>query len=110
MQDLFNKLGKVATSAATSASSKAEEMREINKLKSEQSDMKSEYTSVKRKLADYVFKQFQEGNLEDENLKEFCEKMQELRDSIDHIDDEIKAVKKDYEEQAQMRAEERNRL
>ena len=110
MQDLFNKLGKAATSAATTASSKAEEMREINRLKGEQSEMRTEYSSTKKKLADFVFKKFQAGELEDETLKEFCVKMQELRDSIDRIDEEIKGVKEEYEEKATLRAEERNRL
>lgn len=110
MQDLFNKIGKVAGAAADSATSKAEEMREINKLKGEQSEMKTEYSSVKRKLADYVFKQYQEGTLQDETLKEFCDKMQNLRDSIDQIDEDIKEVKRTFEEKANQRAEERNRL
>lgn len=110
MQDLLSKLGKAASSAASNATSKAEEMRDINQLKGEQSEKKTEYTSTKRKLADYVFKQFQEGNLEDENLKEFCQKMQDLRDEIDGIDEKIKQVKADYEEKAARRAEEGNRL
>lgn len=110
MQDLFNKIGKVAGAAADSATSKAEEMREINKLKSEQSEMKTEYSSVKRKLSEYVFKKYQEGELEDDTLKEFCEKMQKLRDSIDQIDEDIREVKRTFEEKAIQRAEERNRL
>ena len=110
MQDLFNKLGKAASSAASNATSKAEEMREINKLKGEQSDKKTEYTSTKRKLADYVFKKFQEGELEDENLKEFCQKMMDLRNEIDDYDEKIKQVKADFEEKAARRAEESNRL
>ena len=36
--------------------------------------------------------------------------MQELRDSIDALDEDIKEVKRDYEEKAAIRAEERNRL
>ena len=110
MQDLLNKIGKHAGAAVDSATSKAEEMREINKLKSEQSEMKTEYSSVKRKLADYVFKKYQDGTLEDETLKEFCDKMQELRDSIDQIDEDINEVKKSFQEKASARAEERNRL
>lgn len=110
MQDLFSKIGKYAGAAAESATSKAEEMREINKLKSEQNELKTEYSSVKRKLADYVFKKYQDGTLEDETLKEFCEKMQNLRDSIDAVDEDITEVKRVYEEKAAIRAEERNRL
>lgn len=96
MQDLFNKLGKAASSAASTASNKAEEFREINKLKGEQNEAKNEYASVKKKLADYVFKKYQDGELKDETLIEFCDKMQELRDSIDSIDDEIKDLKEEY--------------
>ncbi len=110
MQDLLNKLGRVASNAASNASSKAEELREINKLKGEQSDKKKEYTTTKRKLADYVFKRFQEDDLEDENLKEFCRKLRDLRDEIDGIDEEIKQVRADFEEKAAQRAEENNRL
>ena len=62
MQSLFDKLGKAATSAATNAASKAEEMREINKLKSERNDLKSEYTVTKKKLAEYVFKEMKSMN------------------------------------------------
>ena len=71
MQSLFDKLGKAATSAATNAASKAEEMREINKLKSERNDLKSEYTVTKKKLAEYVFKQYQDGELTDSALVKF---------------------------------------
>ena len=110
MQDLLNRLGKAASGVASNATRKAEEMRDINMLKGEQSEKKTEYTSTKRKLADYVFKKFQEDELEDENLKEFCQKMQDLRDEIDGYDEKIKQVKADYEEKAAKRAEESNRL
>ena len=107
MQSLFDRLGKAASSAATNAASKAEEMREINKLKNERTELKNEYTSVKKKLSEYVFKQYQDGKLEDEALIEFCDKMQELRDSIDDLGKEIDAVRAEYEEKASVRAEER---
>ena len=107
MQSLFDKLGKAATSAATNAAHKADEMREINKLKGERSELKNEYTVTKRKLAEYVFKQYQEGNLTDSALLEFCDKMQELRDGIDELEEEIKAVKAEYEEKASVREEEK---
>ncbi|MDD4200339.1 MAG: hypothetical protein PHS19_03010 [Eubacteriales bacterium] len=110
MQDLFSKLSKVAGATADTATNKVEEFREVNKLKGEQSEMKTEYSSVKRKLADYVFKKYQEGELEDETLKEFCEKMQSLRDSIDQIDEDIKEVKKSYQDKAYAKAEEKDRL
>ena len=107
MQSLFDKLGKAASSAATNAASKAEEMREINRLKGEQNEMKTEYTATKKKLSEYVFKQYQEGNLTDAALLEFCDKMQELRDGIDELEEEIKAVREEYEEKASVRGEER---
>ncbi|MCR5034154.1 MAG: hypothetical protein K6B42_01875 [Clostridia bacterium] len=107
MQSLFDKLGKAASSAATSAASKAEEMREINRLKGEQNEMKTEYTVTKKKLSEYVFKQYQEGTLTDSALVEFCDKMQELRDGIDELEEEIKAVRAEYEEKASVRGEER---
>ena len=107
MQSLFDKLGKAATSAATNAAHKADEMREINKLKGERSELKNEYTVTKRKLAEYVFKQYQEGKLEDSALIEFCDKMQELRDSIDELGKEIEEVRAEYEEKAVDRSEER---
>ncbi len=107
MQSLFDKLGKAASSAATNAASKAEEMREINRLKGEQNEMKTEYTATKKKLSEYVFKQYQEGNLTDSALLEFCDKMQELRDGIDELEEEIKTVKAEYEEKASVRSEER---
>ena len=107
MQSLFDKLGKAASSAATNAASKAEEMREINRLKGEQNEMKTEYTVTKKKLSEYVFKQYQEGTLTDSALVEFCDKMQELRDGIDELEEEIKAVREEYEEKASVRGEER---
>ena len=107
MQSIFDKLGKAASSAATNAASKAEEMREINKLRGEQNEMKTEYTVTKKKLSEYVFKQYQEGNLTDSALVEFCDKMQELRDGIDELEEEIKAVRAEYEERASVRGEER---
>ena len=107
MQSIFDKLGKAASSAATNAASKAEEMREINRLRGEQNEMKTEYTVTKKKLSEYVFKQYQEGNLTDSALIEFCDKMQELRNSIDEIEEEIQTVKAEYEETANVRSEER---
>lgn len=107
MQDIFNKISKVAATAATTASSKAEEMIEINKLKGEQSDLRAEYSAAKKKMADYVFKQYQAGEIVDETLKEFCEKMQELRDGIDEINEKIENIKEEYEEKASERSEHR---
>ncbi len=109
MQSLFDKLGKAATSAATNAAHKADEMREINKLKGERSELKNEYTVTKRKLAEYVFKQYQEGKLEDSALIEFCDKMQNLRDEIDELGEEIEAVRAEYEQKAAERTEDRIR-
>ena len=84
-------------------------MREINKLKGERSELKNEYTVTKRKLAEYVFKQYQEGNLEDSALIEFCDKMQNLRDEIDELGEEIEAVREEYEQKAAERSEDRIR-
>ncbi len=109
MQSLFDKLGKAATTAATSAAHKADEMREINKLKNERSELKNEYTITKRKLAEYIFKQYQAGELTDSALIEFCDKMQSLRDEIDELGEEIEAVKEEYEQKAAERSEERIR-
>ena len=109
MQSLFDKLGKAASSAATNAASKAEEMREINRLKGEQNEMKTEYTATKKKLSEYVFKQYQEGKLEDSALIEFCDKMQNLRDEIDELGEEIEAVRAEYEQKAAERTEDRIR-
>ena len=62
---------------------------------------------TKKKLAEYVFKQYQDGELTDSALVEFCDKMQELRDEIDELGREIDAVRAEYEEKASDRAEER---
>ena len=107
MQSIFDKIGKAASSAATNAASRAELMKETNRLKSEQNELKSEYSATKRKLSDFVFKQYQQGNLEDPELLDFCQKMQDLRDSIDELDEEIKNVKDEYESMAAERSEER---
>ena len=107
MQSLLDKVGKAATSAATNAATKAEELRAINKLKNERNDLKVEYTTTKKRLAEYVFKQYQDGELKDSALLEFCDKMQELRDSIDDLSNEIEEVKAEYDEKAAERAEER---
>ena len=109
MQSLFDKMGKAATTAATSAAHKADEMREINKLKNERSELKNEYTITKRKLAEYIFKQYQAGELTDSALIEFCDKMQSLRDEIDELGEEIEAVKEEYEQKAAERSEDRIR-
>ena len=107
MQSILDKLGKAASSAATNAATKAEEMREINRLKAEQNEMKTEYTMLKKKLSEYVFKQYQEGNITDSGMLEFCDKMQELRNSVDEVGKEIEAVRAEYEEKANVRGEER---
>ena len=109
MQSLLDKVGKAATSAATNAATKAEELRAINKLKNERNDLKVEYTTTKKRLAEYVFKQYQEGKLEDSALIEFCDKMQNLRDEIDELGEEIEAVREEYEQKAAERSEDRIR-
>ena len=45
--------------------------------------------------------------LKDETLREFCDKMQELREEIDQIDKDIENVKEDYAEKASNRGEHR---
>ena len=107
MQSLFDKLGKAVTSTATSAQHKADEMREINRLKGERNELKNEYTNTKRKLAEFVFKQYQDGELSDPALIEFCDKMQKYRDEIDELGEEIEAVRAEYEEKAAERTEHR---
>ncbi len=89
MAGLFDMLTKTATEAATKAGAKAEELIEVNKIKSQQTDLKGELAKAKRKIGDYCFKQYEDGVELDETLTELCKEVEKLKNEITELDEKI---------------------
>ena len=85
MAGLFDMLTKTATEAATKAGAKAEELIEVNKIKSQQTDLKGELAKAKRKIGDYCFKQYEDGVELDETLTELCKEVEKLKNEITEL-------------------------
>lgn len=107
MQSLLQKMGKMATNAADLAANKAGEFIEVNKLKSQQNDIKSEMSAIKRQIGDYCYTLFEDGELQDEKLISFCGKIKELREEFDEIDEQIASAREAYQEKRDIDSEER---
>ena len=96
MQNFLNKVGKTASAAANKAGSKASEMIEVGKVKNKISSQKQTINEAKRKIADYCYDQFKAGNIDDENIKTFCEAIQDCEKIIADLESEIETIKAEY--------------
>ena len=92
MAGLFEMLSKTATDAVTKAGTKAEELMEVNKYRNLQNERKGDLAKAKRKIGEYVFKQYEDGAEMDEALTKLCQEVQKLRDEIKELDDKITEV------------------
>ncbi|MBQ6370259.1 MAG: hypothetical protein IJJ21_01605 [Firmicutes bacterium] len=100
MQDLLAKITKGATNAATRAGNKAEEIKEISKLKSRISSARSDIGIAKKDIGDYCYKLYKEGKLEDPTIIEMCEQIKDSYEEIDNMEQMIEETRVEYQEKA----------
>ncbi len=107
MQGFFDKLGKTASNVANTAASKAGEFVEVNKLKNRQNELRTDMSATKRKIGDYIYKKFEDGELTDEKLLNYCKKIQDLREEFDDLDRQILETKEAHQAKRDSGGEER---
>ena len=96
MKDFLNKMSRTASTAANKAGSKANELIEIGKLKAKIGSQKQDIAEAKRDIGEYCYGLFKDQKLEDEKIKEFCEKISSCEAAIADLQKQIDAVKDDY--------------
>ena len=104
MAGLLDMLGKTASDAVNKAGSKAEELMEVKQYRDQQNQLKVEVSKAKRDCYDYVYKQYQDGEVTDEGLIELLKKVealiQEYKDlnvKIDQVHENARAKQEDYD-------------
>ncbi len=100
MQEFLSKLGRSASNAASRAGNKAEEIKEVSKLKSRISTARSDIGIAKKDIGDYCYKMFKEGKLEDPEIIELCEQIKESYDEIERMEMMIDETREQYREKA----------
>ena len=100
MQDLFSKLSKGASNAASKAGNKADEIKEVSKLKSRISSARSDIGIAKKDIGDYCYKLFKEGKLEDPEIIELCEQIRDAYEEIENMEQQIDETKEEHREKA----------
>ncbi len=93
MKSFLDKVGKTASAAASKAGNKAGELLEIGKIKSKIASQKQDINTAKRNIGDYCYGLFQEEKLDDENIKELCEKIASCEAAIAELEQQIDDVK-----------------
>ena len=106
MQDFLSKLGKSASNAASRAGNKAEEIKEITKLKSRISSARSDIGIAKKDIGDYCYKLYKEGKLEDPEIIELCEQIKDGYEEIDNMEKMIEDTREEFREKAEAIGEE----
>ena len=101
MQDFLSKLGKSASNAASRAGNKAEEIKEVSKLKSRISSARSDIGIAKKGIGDYCFKLYNEGKIEDPEIIELCEQIKESYEEIENMEQMIEETKEEFREKAE---------
>ena len=100
MQEFFSKLGKTASNAASRAGNKAEEIKEISKLKNRISSARSDIGIAKKDIGDYCYKMFKEGSIDDPQIKELCEQIRDSYEEIENMERMIEETREEYREKS----------
>ena len=98
MQDFYARLRRGASNAASRAGNKAEELKEISKLKSRISSARSDIGIAKKDIGDYCYKLFKEEKLEDPEIIELCEQIRDSYEEIEHMEQMIEETREEYRE------------
>ncbi len=93
MQSFLNKVGKKAEAAANKAGSKANELLEVGKLKGRISAEKQNIKSAKIGIGEYCYDLFCEDSIENDKIKEFCEKIRNSEVNIEELKKQIEAIR-----------------
>ena len=93
MKSFLDKVGKTASAAASKAGNKAGELLEIGKIKSRIASKKQDINTAKRNIGDYCYGLFKEEKLDDEKIKELCEKIAACEAEIAELEQQIDDVK-----------------
>ena len=100
MQDFISKLTRSASHAASRAGTKAEELKEISKMKSRISSARSDIGIAKKDIGDYCFKLYKEGRIEDPTIVELCEQIRDSYEEIENMEKTIEETREEYREKA----------
>ena len=100
MQEFLSKLGRSASNAASRAGNKAEEIKEVSKLKSRISSARSDIGIAKKDIGDYCYKLFKEDKLEDPQIIELCEQIRDSYEEIENMEKMIDETREEYQEKA----------
>lgn len=94
MQDLFNKVGKIAKETAEKAADKTGELVEVGKLKSQISTAKTEISTAKKQIGEYYYEQYGADAELPEEVVALCKTIKEQEMLIDELEAKIELVSK----------------
>ncbi len=100
MQEFLAKLGRSASHAASRAGNKAEELKEVSRLKSRISSARSDIGIAKKDIGDYCFKLYKDGKIEDPTILELCEQIRDSYEEIENMERTIEETREEYREKA----------
>ena len=101
MQEMLSLLSRSASNAASRAGNKAEEIKEIGKLKSRISSARSDIGIAKKDIGDYCFKLFKEGKIDDPTITELCEQIRDSYEEISNMERMIEETRDEFREKAE---------
>ena len=97
MAGLFDKISQAASNAATMAGNKAGEMIEVGKLKSKINSAKQDMGIAMKEIGEYYYGLYEEGKVEDEKVKEICERIRDYNAQIADLEKQIQLAKDEYD-------------
>ncbi len=108
MAGFLDKLSKAATDAAAMAGNKAGEMIEVGKLKNKISSNKQDIGLAMKEIGEHYYCLYEEGKVDDEIVKELCERIKCCYEQIADLEKQIQLAKDEYEAKAGRDAAERD--
>lgn len=102
MAGLFDKITKAASDAAVMAGNKAGEMMEVGKLKSKISSNKQDIGLAMKEIGEHYYSLYEEGKVDDEIVKELCERIKGCYEQIADLEKQIQLAKDEYDAKAGM--------
>ena len=101
LQGFLSKIGKTASNAASKAGNKAEELKEVSRLKSRISSARSDIGIAKKDIGDYCFKMFKEGKIDDPTITELCEQIRDSYEEIENMEKMIEETREEFREKSE---------
>lgn len=100
MSGFLDKISRAATEAATIAGNKAGELMEVGKLKSKISSTKQDVGLAMKEIGEYCYSLYEEGQMEDEKIKEICDRIKSYNEQIADYEKQIQLAKDEYDAKA----------